>query len=158
MACFGIINSSIFNESKSILSAENFRFSIPLEVRFGDIDAFGHVNHAVFFTFFEQSRSEYVVRLGLPVLAPSELNFILAEAACSYKAPIFYGTPLEVKTRVEHIGTSSFRMAHQIEDRSSHQILAVGHSILVVYDYHQNKSVPMPTEWRSAIEKFEAGQ
>jgi acyl-CoA thioester hydrolase len=135
-----------------------FRFSIPLDVRFGDIDAFGHVNHAVFFTYMEQSRSEYVVRLGLPALMPSDLNFILAEAACSYKAPIFYGTPLEVKTRVERIGTSSFKMAHQIENRSTRQILAVGHSILVIYDYHQNKSVSMPDDWRAAIEKFEAGQ
>lgn len=135
-----------------------YRFSIPLEVRFGDIDAFGHVNHAVFFTFFEQSRSEYVIRLGLPALMPSDLNFILAEATCSYKAPIFYGTPLEVKTRVDHLGRSSFRMLHQIEDRATQQVLAVGHSILVVYDYHQNKSVPIPADWRAAIEKFEAGQ
>jgi acyl-CoA thioesterase FadM len=49
-------------------------------------------------------------------------------------------------------------MAHQIEDRSTQQVLAVGHSILVVYDYRQNKSVPMPGDWRAAIEKFEAGQ
>jgi acyl-CoA thioester hydrolase len=140
------------------LVEDGYRFSLPMDVRFGDIDALGHVNNAVFFTYMEQSRMEYLTQLGLPTLGQTNLSFILAEAACQFKAPIRYGARLEVKSRVERIGNSSFSMAHQIEDRSTRQVMATGRSVIVVYDYAANKSAPLPLDWRAAIEKFEAGQ
>lgn len=139
------------------MTYEAYRFSIPIDVRFGDIDAMGHVNNAVFFTYLEQSRLQYMLHLGLPAFRATKLNFILAEVSCQFKAPILYENRLEVKSRVERMGNSSITMTHQIEDRLTRQVMAIGRSVVVVYDYELNQSAPLPIEWRAAIEKFEAG-
>ncbi len=140
------------------MSYEAYRFSVPVDVRFGDIDAMGHVNNAIFFSYFEQSRIQYMLNLGLPTVSANKLNFILAEVSCQFKVPILYENKLEVKTRVERMGNSSITMTHQIEDKATRKVMATGRSVAVVYDYELNQSAPIPIEWRAAIEKFEAGQ
>ena len=154
----GIINTSTIDESHYILSVENFRFSLPVHIRFSDLDAFGIVNNAVYFTYMEEARTEYLIRLNLIESFAVDPGFIIAEATCQFKIPIRFEQSIVVKARVEHIGTSSFRMVYQLEDQATSQIAATGRTINVAYDYSTLRSRPLPDHWRAAIEKFEAGQ
>src|SRR5512141_3315329 len=111
------------------MTYEDYRCSIPIDVRFGEIDAIVPVNYAVVFTYLEQSRIQYMLHLGLPSFKATKLNFILAEVSCQFKAPILYDNRLEVKSRVERLGNSSITMTHQIEDRLTRQVMAIGRSV-----------------------------
>ena len=134
-----------------------FHFSTPIKIRFRDLDAFGHVNNAVYFTFMEMARVEYFKQLGL--LQPGELPspfFIIAEATCQFKAPIDMTTPLIIQVRVSRLGNSSFDMEYRLVDEVSGAVLAGGRTVQVTFDYAANRSVPLPAEWRQALMAFEA--
>ena len=68
-------------------------------------------------------------------------------------APIFYGQKVEVGTRVTNVGRSSMRLEHRIE--ADGNLVAEGHCILVHYDYHSDRSVPLSAEMLAKIEAFE---
>ena len=137
------------------MSKDQFHFSLPISVRFRDLDAFGHVNNAVFFTYMEMSRTAYFERLGLLKGDFPAVFFIIAEATCQFKAPIQMRTRLIVKTRVSSIGNSSFVMEYQLVDQATDQLMAVGRTVNVMYDYAAGRSLPMPDDWRATIEAFE---
>jgi acyl-CoA thioester hydrolase len=146
------------------MSGDTFHFSTPIKIRFRDLDAFGHVNNAVYFTYMEMARTEYFTHVGLrkkehiPSFGGNErlpVFFIVAEAACQFKAPIQMDTPLIVKVRVHGLRSSSFSMEYHFVDQATEQIVAIGRTINVTYDYSAGCSVPMPDEWRTILTTFE---
>lgn len=134
---------------------EGFRHVMPIVVRFRDIDALGHVNNAVYFTYLETARVEYMhsVALRTRVRDFREARLILAEISCQFKLPIFYGQAVEVGTRVSEMGNSSFRIEQRIE--ADGQLAAQSKSVVVHYDYQTGQSVRIPDDLRARIEAFE---
>ncbi len=135
-----------------------FRFCTSLEVRFADLDVFGHVNHAKYFTFMEQGRFRYFDAVGLWDTSRSfhELGIIIAEAHCSYKKPVMLGDSVEVSVRVSRMGNKSFEIEYLLSVKGEE--VAKGRTTQVAYDYQSEKSIAVPTEWRSKIEEFEGGE
>jgi acyl-CoA thioester hydrolase len=138
------------------LTAETFHCATPIKIRFRDLDAFGHVNNAVYFTFMEMARVEYFVQIGLLKRGefPSPF-FIIAEATCQFKAPIDMDTQLNIQVRVSRLGNSSFDMEYQFVDEMNGAVLALGRTVQVTFDYVAQRSVPLPDEWRTAIAQLE---
>jgi acyl-CoA thioester hydrolase len=123
----------------------DFRHRTRLEVRFRDIDAFGHVNNAVFSSYLEQARIGYLLdALELPRF--DRLPLILARVELDYRAPIMFGDPIEVLTRVDWIGRSSIAMSHEIS--AAERLAGQASTVLVTYDYDRAKPMPVPDEWR----------
>ena len=137
------------------MPADTFPVVTPIKVRFRDLDAFGHVNNAVYFTFMEMARVEYFRQIGLLKNDFPSPFFIIAEATCQFKAPIEMDTPLQVQVRVSRLGNSSFDMEYRFVDEASGAVLATGRTVQVTFDYAANRSVPLPDEWRAAIVQFE---
>jgi acyl-CoA thioester hydrolase len=134
----------------------SFHFSTSIEVRFADLDAFGHVNHAKYFTFMEQGRFQYFEAVGLWNTSRPfhELGIIIAEAHCSYKKPLLLGERVEVSVRVSRLGNKSFEIEYLLSVKDEE--VAKGRTTQVAYDYQSEKSIAVPIEWRSKIEKFES--
>ncbi len=134
---------------------EGFNHVIAISVRSRDIDAWGHVNNAVYFTYLEQARVEYLMRVVLETNqhGPGGLSVILAEACCSFKRPITYGQSVQVGTRAVRLGKSSLRLEHRIE--ADGELAATGHSVVVHYDYQAGRSVPLPDLYRNRVQSFE---
>jgi acyl-CoA thioester hydrolase len=134
-----------------------------VEVRLSDTDAMGHVNNARYLTYVEIARVAYyedVTGNALPLgVHGAEEGMILAEIRMTYRSPAFYGETLTVETRAERIGRSSFGMVHRITAPESRfgpaRLIAVADSVLVSYDYTDERPIPVPDEWRIAMETFE---
>ena len=133
-----------------------------VEVRFGDTDAMGHVNNAVYHTYVESSRMSYLEEaLGEPFRlgVHGELSFILAEARMVYRSPAYYGETLSVETRITRIGRTSASMEHRITAPESRvgkaRLVAVCESVVVHYDYGRGAPEPIPPEGVARIEAFE---
>ena len=139
------------------MTAESFHCATPIAVRFRDLDAFGHVNNAVYFTFMEMARVAYFTQIGLvqPGRFPSPF-FIIAAATCQFTAPIAMETPLIIQVRVSRLGNSSFDMEYRFVDEVSGALLAAGRTVQVTFDYTAQRSVPLPAEWRAAITQLES--
>jgi acyl-CoA thioester hydrolase len=138
---------------------EGFRHVTPMAVRFRDIDAMGHVNNAVFLTYMEAARVEYVRHQILGETRvhnfTDAMGLILAKIACDFKSPIYYGQQVEVGTRVTEMRNSSFLIEQRIE--ADGQLAALAEAVVVHYDYQAGKSVRIPDEIRRRVQAFESG-
>jgi acyl-CoA thioester hydrolase len=139
---------------------EEFRFRCQVEIRFRDLDAMGHVNNAVYFTYFEVARSGYMRALAF---CPSEerdlaklFPFILLEASCRFLAPAVLGQSLACYLRAAHLGSKSFRFEYLLADAKTDAPVAVGQSVQVYFDYKEKKTLPIPEALRRRIEEFES--
>ncbi len=134
---------------------DEFRHRTALGVRFRDIDAFGHVNNAVFFSYVEQARIRYL----LDVLATDEpfdrLPLILARVELDFRAPIFFGDEVTVETRVDRIGRSSIGMSHRMLAGDAGRLVADVDTVLVTYDYERAAPMPVPDDWRALLAAHE---
>jgi len=131
----------------------DFKFSTPVAVRYGDIDAQGHVNNACYFTYMEEGRLGYWRALGLWRAGPGAIGQIVAEAACTYQQPIFLGQTVAVAVRVARLGTKSLHLDYRLTVGG--QPVAAGRTVQVAYDYDARQSVPIPPAWRQALTDFE---
>jgi acyl-CoA thioester hydrolase len=133
---------------------DEFRHRTSLDVRFRDIDAFGHVNNAVFSTFAEQARVQYLLDvIGMPD-GFERMPLILARLEIDYRSPIRLGERIVVESRVDRIGRSSIGMVHRILADDG-RLAADVQSVLVTYDYAAARPMPVPDDWRSRIAERE---
>ena len=136
----------------------NFHFYHPIEVRYGDLDPQGHVNNAKHLTYFEQARVQYMIELGLFTKDRSfmELGVIVADVHITYLEPVYFGQNLKVGVHALKMGTKSMTWEQNIVDADTGRELAKGEVVVVSYDYKQEKTIPIPQEWREKIIEFES--
>ena len=134
-----------------------FNFFHPIEVRYGDLDPQGHVNNAKFVTYFESGRVQYVQSLGFFAKGQSflEIGVILADLQITFLAPILWGTPVQVGVRTTQLGSKSLHMEQCIVNREDNTVFTTGKAVLVAFNYHHGKSIPIPADWRQKISDFE---
>jgi acyl-CoA thioester hydrolase len=128
----------------------NFSFEHEIEVRFRDLDAMGHVNHAVFLSYMEQARVAYWQRIT--GLAGVVRQFILARAECDYRAAVTLGERVLVRLRVSHLGRSSFTLEYELLNARTRAVVANARTVMVMYDYEAGRAVPINDEMRSKLE------
>ena len=133
---------------------DEFRHRTRLEVRFRDIDAFRHVNNAAFFTYIEQARIRFLIDL-LDVEAVERLPLILAAVQIDFRSPILFGQEVEIGTRVDWIGNTSFSMSHRLTASPEARMVAEAATVLVAYDYDAEKPMPVLDAWRAAFTRWE---
>lgn len=125
-----------------------------LPVRFRDIDAMGHVNNAVFFTFFEEGRGAFL-KEAFHIVDPAEYPFILARMSCTYLKPVKLGDQLAIEVWIGEVGKKSFVFKYKVVDRSEEEtIYAQGESAMVLFDYKENRTVPMSPEFLARLEAY----
>lgn len=89
----------------------------PISVRFAELDPYGHVNHAVYATYFEVGRAEALDAVGLSLAALAErgFQFVVTELVVKYRRPAVAGDRLVVETRISEAGRASSRWSQRIE-------------------------------------------
>jgi acyl-CoA thioester hydrolase len=134
-----------------------YRFYNPVEIRYGDLDPQGHVNNAKHLTYFEQTRVNYLIHLGLFSKDQSfmDVGIILAETRVTYHSPVRFDTIAQVGARTIRLGVKSIHMGYVLEDTEKDQLLASGSAVLVTYDYRAQQTIPVPERWRNVISEFE---
>jgi acyl-CoA thioester hydrolase len=134
---------------------DDLRHRTPLQVRFRDTDAFGHVNNAVFFTYIELARIRYLLDVLQADRPFDRLPLILARVELDFRSPIMFGEDVEVETQVDRIGRSSIAMSHRMTAGDERRLVGEAQSVLVTYDYAAARPIPVPEEWRRRIAEHE---
>jgi acyl-CoA thioester hydrolase len=135
---------------------DEFRHRTSLDVRFRDIDAFGHVNNAVFSTYAEQARVQYLLDVIGPIEPFERMPLILARVEIDFRSPIMLGERVTVVSQVDRIGGSSIGMRHRILAGDDDRLAADVGSVLVAYDYAAAAPISVPAEWRERIATHES--
>ena len=140
------------------LRPEDFRFSCPIDVRFRDIDAMGHVNNAVYSTYFENARAGYIKTLDLELGEGAGLTerfpFIVVDLYCRFLSAVKIDESLVAHMRC-HLGRSSFVFEYLLTSTKDGRSVAVGKTTQVSFSYTRNRTTRIPKDFRAAVEKFE---
>lgn len=126
-------------------------FTIPVPVRFRDLDPLGHVNNAVHASYIEEARVAYFKSL-LDVDLDT-VGTVVASLSIDYRRPIELGDKLLVEITVPEIGTTSLTTEYEL--RVDAEIVATARVVQVLYDDERGEPTPIPDEWRSTVEAFE---
>lgn len=141
----------------------DFLFEHPIEVRFVDTDAFGHINNAVYLSYFEAARAGYYAKVnGVPFgtgAHAAERTFVIAEARISYRAPAFFGEVLLVGCRFAWASRTSFGVEYRVRAEESvvgqARVIADGETVQVMFDLERNRVMRVPPDLLALFEKFE---
>ena len=130
----------------------------PIQVRFSDTDAMGHINNAVYHVYLEHCRVSFMDALNLPkVNGDTRPPIILARTEIDYVSPGFMGDAIVVLGWLTAIGNKSFTMKFRVE--AGERVLARAVGVQVWYDYAADRSVTIPGDVRSLFEQLlQAGQ
>ncbi len=121
-------------------------YVIPWQVIFRDLDAFGHVNNATFFTYFEWGRARLWFSLTGGGVA-RDVGFIVARAECDYKQQVAL-EPIVIRTRIGSLGNTSIEFLSEIVRDDGRQIAATGRVVVVLYDWERQQKVQIPDDLR----------
>ena len=124
--------------------------------RWADNDAYGHVNNVVYYEWFDSAVNGWLVGEGLLDIEQGDPIALVVETRCTYWEPLAFPADVEVGLAIEHIGRSSMRYRIGIFATGAEQAAAEGHFIHVMVDRTSRRPVPIPDQWRAALEAIRA--
>lgn len=124
-----------------------------IPIRWGDMDALGHVNNTVYFRYMEQARISWFDGLGLTGLANGKGPAVI-NTSCTFLKQLVYPGNVEVKTYAGQAGRSTFETWIELRPSYDPDVLyAEGSAKVVWVDYNQGKSAPLPQKLRRVVER-----
>jgi acyl-CoA thioester hydrolase len=124
---------------------------VRMPIRWGDMDAMGHVNNTVYFRYLEQARIEWFEAMGCPP-ALSGVGPVIISAHCTFLKQLRYPGDISVTTSIGDFGRSSFHTRHEIRRVDEPEtLMAEGGSKVVWVDQRIEKSVALPDEMRDLL-------
>jgi acyl-CoA thioester hydrolase len=121
-----------------------------IAIRWGDMDAMGHVNNTVYFRFMEQARIGWFDALVPQGEAWRSTGIVIANASCDFKRPINYPGTVEVKLLVGPPGGSSVPTYYEL--RVDQELHADGEATVVFIDMQRQKPIRIPQNIREALQ------
>lgn len=135
---------------------EQYRLWETIPVRWGDMDAFGHVNNARYFTYCESARISYFAAIRLQDFREHERQGpAVVSATCNFRRQVHHPATLEVGVRATRLGNSSFTLEYGIFSQGEEEPVADGSSVVVWLDYAAGSSIRLPETLRQAIRLFD---
>jgi acyl-CoA thioester hydrolase len=119
------------------------------EIRFADIDAMGHVNNAVYFSYFEQARLHFFRQLVGGKWDWRKQGILVAHNEMDYMKPVFLHDHIQIHCYCTQIGSKSFTIAYEIN--RGEELCGKGATVLVCFDYELQKTTTVPEEWREKL-------
>lgn len=132
----------------------DFSHYTPIVVRWGDMDALGHINNAKFFTYDEQARMEYFSRFDKLVPRMWEVEgLILARLGCDFLQQLHHPATVDMGFRISRFGRSSMETECAVFD--GERLVAVLQGVVVWFNYQAQKSALIPDVVKAAIRERE---
>ena len=129
----------------------DYKFKTDIAIRFSDIDSVGHVNNAIYLTYFEVARIKYFREVA--DWSNKGIGFIVGRSEINYLKPVNVDDQIVCYVRVVRIGNSSFDVMHvlvKLTDKRE-EICTTCKTVCISYDYAAGKSTPIPKEGRQKM-------
>ena len=124
----------------------------PIQTRWADNDAYGHVNNVVYYAWFDTAVNGYLIEAGaLDIHAGSTIGLVI-ETRCNYFASLAFPQQVEAGLRVAHLGRSSVRYEVGLFAAGAPEAAAAGHFIHVYVDRESRRPVELPDALRAALQ------
>lgn len=139
------------------LDVENYNFNVreSVQIRFNDLDGYGHANNSSMQAFFDLGRAAYMNRVCGPSFYKEPQTLLVVSYTTDFMRQVFLEDDIEVRAAVYRIGTRSLNLLMALVDRRTGEVCAVSDSVMSGYDKRTCRSMPIPQKWREACEAIE---
>ena len=129
-----------------------YRHFRPIQTRWADNDAYGHVNNVVYYAWFDTAVNGYLIEAGaLDIHAGTTIGLVI-ETRCNYFASLAFPQQVEAGLRVVHLGRSSVRYEVGLFAAGAPESAESGHFIHVYVDRGTRRPVELPDALRAALQ------
>jgi acyl-CoA thioester hydrolase len=130
----------------------DYKYFSSMTTRWMDNDIYGHVNNAVYYSYFDSVTNKYLIEKGgLDIHNSDVIGFVVA-SDCQYRSPVAYPELLDAGLRVNKLGNSSVEYGIAIFKEGARQASAMGTFTHVFVNRSTDKSVPIPRDLRVALD------
>lgn len=132
----------------------NFKHVIPVQIRFSDVDQFGHMNNSVYFSLYDLAKTSYL----RDVFGPQDWTkfaMVVANINADFLAPVYFTDDLVIETTVLHLGNKSFTLLQRAVDKDTKEVKCQCRTVMVAFDIEQQLPIPIPQDYKESISKFE---
>ena len=130
-------------------------YVVPYQVVFSDIDAFGHVNNAVYFTYFETARTHLWQEIT-GTSGPRDIGFIVARAECDFRHQIGM-EPIDICVRIGEMRNTSLDFEYEIRKDGGNVVAATGKVVVVMFDWEKQAKTPIGADFRRRLALLTTG-
>ena len=136
---------------------EEFKFNhfMPAQIRFSDVDQFGHVNNSVYFSLYDLAKTTYVKDVLSGRMKWNEVGIVVANISANFMSPIFFMDHVNIETATVELGNKSFTLLQRAIDPESGTVKCECRTVMVVYDLKTQTPIPMPADYKQAICDYE---
>ncbi|MFP4227405.1 MAG: acyl-CoA thioesterase [Salinivenus sp.] len=127
----------------SLPDAARHLHTARIPVRWGDMDAAGHVNNSRFFSYFEEARVEWLQATAKEDMF-TDRGPVLAHASCDFERPVHHPATLRIEVYTEPPGRSSLHTHYVARLDASGDVVATGEATIVWVDVESGRPVPLP--------------
>lgn len=127
-----------------------FAYTHLVEATLRDTDGLGHVNNAVYVTWFEEARTSWIAEaMGIRDLR--ELGFVLASTTIDFRSPVYLREKVAISLVPTRVGDRSWELAYEGRAVDDGRLVVEGTSVQVQYDWRTRRSAPMTDAWRRML-------
>jgi len=131
-----------------------YRHFLPIQTRWSDNDAYGHVNNVIYYSWFDTVVNEYLIAAGALDIQASTVVGLVVETQCNYFSELAFPQRVDAGLRVAHAGTSSVRYELAMFGALGDSASAQGHFVHVYVDRASRRPVALPRALRAAVERL----
>ncbi len=145
------------SDHRTLPIRKDFRFWWSVTVRWGDMDAMGHVNNIIYLQYLESARIGYFETLaGWDGRTEGGMRQgpVVVSQTFNYRRQVHYPAELEVGVRCQEIRNRSFVLAYAIFRKGTDELVGDGSSVAVWLDYDANKAVEIPPSLRQVFTTY----
>jgi len=131
---------------------ENFKFSVPIQIRFSDIDGYMHVNNGVYFNYMEHARALYLHQVCQWNFV--QIGAVVANVNLDFHKPINFFDQIQAYVRCVHLGSSSFKLEQVLMGNKTNggaTVFSRAIITMVTVDLKSMKSLSLPDEYVAKI-------
>jgi len=128
---------------------------MPAQIRFSDVDQFGHVNNSVYFSLYDLAKTTYVKEVLSGRMKWNEVGIVVANINANFMSPIFFMDNVNIETATVELGNKSFILMQRAVDAESGVVKCECRTVMVVYDLKTQTPMQMPDEYKQAICEYE---
>ena len=132
-----------------------FKHITPIQLRFNDFDALGHVNNSVYFSFYDLGKTSYFADVLSKLEVAKEVGVVIGHIEVSFLLPVYPGENVAVQTAVVEIGNKSFKLLQHLVDLDTNEIKCICNTVMVCFDAKTKTTRQISDEWRKAMADFE---
>lgn len=126
-----------------------------VQMRFNDLDMFGHVNNTIYLQYMDLGKEEYIKEVIGDMFQAQDEAMVIVNINCDFCQITEYREPLEVRTRVDSIGKHSIIFEQEVVSKSSSELKCRCRTVMVGFCPATGETIEIPIRWRHSISAYE---